>query len=152
MVLKKNHQPWPQIACSALTTASFSRGSHASGVAATSRLQDLQNVGVFSVVPKKNEHPQKYPKVMDLSFNSTRNFSLFQQKTKQTNTKVWLFPGASASLLLASALDSGEKKNPKVGFNLPRVFPFFSHHFSLLKTRENSSTPSAGPGLFALSS
>ena len=65
---------------------------------------------------------------MDLSFNSTRNFPLFHQKPNKQNTKVWLFPGASASRLLASALVSGGKI-PKVGFNLPRL----SHHFSLEK-------------------
>lgn len=75
---------------------------------------------------------------MDLSFNSTRNFSLFHQKPNKQR----LFRSASASLLLASALDSGEKKNPKVGFNLPRVFPFIPP-FSPIKNEENFSTPSA---------
>lgn len=37
----------------------------------------------------------------------------FPSKTKQTNTKVWLFQGASASLLLASALVWQKKKEAK---------------------------------------
>lgn len=83
---------------------------------------------VFSVVPKKNEHPKSIQKSWIFPSIQPETFHFSNKNQTNKTQKVWLFPGASASLLLASALVSGGKI-PKVGFILPRL----SHHFSLEK-------------------
>ena len=93
-------------------------------VPATSKLQDLQNVGVFQWFQKKMNTP-KVSKSHGSFLQFNQKLSTFPPKTKQTKHKSLAFPGCLRFPSLGFRL-SKWRKNPK-GWLQPSPFipPFF---------------------------